>query len=113
MRFGLVLSEAGEGLRRNVAMVISVILVTFISLTFVGTAILLQMQIGQMKGYWYDRAQVAIYLCTASDSTGNCTSAEATASQLAAIKAELDSPTLKPFIKKVTLETHERAYLNF
>jgi cell division transport system permease protein len=113
MRLGLVLGEAGQGLRRNIAMVISVILVTFISLTFVGTAILLQMQIGQMKGYWYDRAQVAIYFCTESDSTGNCTSAEATASQIAAVKAELDSATLKPFIKKAQLETHEQAYTNF
>ena len=64
MRFGLIWSEVGNGLRRNVSMVISVILVTFISLTFVGTAVLLQMQIGQMKTYWYDRAQVAVYMCT-------------------------------------------------
>jgi cell division transport system permease protein len=113
MRLGLVLGEAGQGLRRNVAMVISVILVTFISLTFVGTAILLQMQIGQMKGYWYDKAQVAIYFCTSSDNTGNCTSAEATDSQIAAVKAQLESPTLKPYIKKITLETHEEAYQNF
>ncbi|OUD99588.1 hypothetical protein CMMCAS06_15470 [Clavibacter michiganensis subsp. michiganensis] len=35
MRLGLVLSEVGHGLRRNVSMVVSVVLVTFISLTFV------------------------------------------------------------------------------
>jgi cell division transport system permease protein len=113
MRFGLVLGEAGQGLRRNVAMVISVILVTFISLTFVGVSILLQMQIGQMKGYWYDRAQVAVYFCTSSDTTGNCTSAEATPEQMAAVKAQLESPTLKPYIKQVSLETHQQAFANF
>ena len=64
MRLGLILGEVGQGLRRNLSMVVSVVLVTFISLTFVGAAILLQFQISQMKGYWYDRAQVAIYLCT-------------------------------------------------
>ena len=64
MRFGLVLSEAANGLRRNATMVVSVVLVTFISLTFVGTAALMQLQIAQMKNYWYDRAQVAVYLCT-------------------------------------------------
>ncbi|MEG2778330.1 MAG: ABC transporter permease, partial [Aurantimicrobium sp.] len=64
MRFSLIWSEVANGLRRNFSMVVSVILVTFISLTFVGTAILLQMQIGQMKNYWYDKAQVAVYLCT-------------------------------------------------
>ncbi len=113
MRLGLVLGEAAEGLRRNVAMVISVILVTFISLTFVGAAILMQMQIGQMKGYWYDRAQVAIYFCTSYDNTGNCTESEATAAQIAAVKAQLESPALKPYIKKATVETHAEAYKNF
>ena len=48
MRLGFVFSEIAQGLRRNVSMVISVILVTFVSLTFVGTASLLQLQIGQM-----------------------------------------------------------------
>jgi cell division transport system permease protein len=113
MRLGLVLREASQGLRRNVAMVISVVLVTFISLTFVGTAILLQMQIGQMKGYWYDRAQVAIYLCTSIDTTGHCTQADATPAQVAAVKAQLQSSTLAPYIKKFEFESHTEAYANF
>ncbi|CAN5252526.1 permease-like cell division protein FtsX [soil metagenome] len=113
MRLGLILGEAGNGLRRNVSMVISVILVTFISLTFVGAAILLQMQIGQMKGYWYDRAQVAVYMCTDVDTTGTCSQAEATKSQIDAVEGLLNSPTLKPYIKKYEYETHEQAYQNF
>ncbi|HEX4401458.1 MAG TPA: permease-like cell division protein FtsX [Galbitalea sp.] len=113
MRFGLVLSEAAQGLRRNVAMVISVILVTFISLTFVGAAILMQMQIGQMKGYWYDRAQVAIYFCTSIDNTGACTGSDASAAEIAAVKAQLDSTALKPYIKRVSFESHQEAYDNF
>ena len=60
MRLALVLSEAGQGLRRNLSMVISIVLVTFVSLTFVGTAALLQLQINQMKSFWYDKAQVAM-----------------------------------------------------
>lgn len=113
MRLGLILGEVANGLRRNVSMVISVILVTFISLTFVGAAILLQMQIGQMKGYWYDRAQVAIYLCTSVDTTGNCTQAEATEAQIAAVEERLTSDTLAPYIEKFEFETHEQAYANF
>ena len=113
MRFGLVLSEAAEGLRRNVAMVISVILVTFISLTFVGAAILIQMQIGQMKGYWYDRAQVAVYFCTSFDNGGNCSGSEASSTEIAAVKKQLESSTLKPYIKRSSFETHEEAYKNF
>lgn len=113
MRLGLVLGEAASGLRRNVSMVISVILVTFISLTFVGAAILLQMQIGQMKGYWYDRAQVTVWLCTDVDTTGNCTQADATDAQIKAVADLLDSPTLAPYINRYEFETHEQAYENF
>ena len=94
-------------------MVISVILVTFISLTFVGAAILLQMQIAQMKDYWYDRAQVAVYLCTASEDSGNCNSQEATTEQKDAVRAQLSGPTLAPFIKRFEFEDHALAYSNF
>jgi cell division transport system permease protein len=113
VRFGLIMGEVASGLRRNVSMVVSVILVTFISLTFVGAAILLQMQITQMKGYWYDRAQVAVYLCTDLDDTGNCTQAEATQAQIDNIEQRLQSETLAPYIEKYEFESHEQAYENF
>src|SRR5690606_24014983 len=96
VRFGLIMSEVGNGLRRNVSMVISVVLVTFISLTFVGAAILLQMQIGELKGYWYDRAQVAVYLCTDTVASENCNLTEATDAEKQAVEGILDSPQLAP-----------------
>jgi cell division transport system permease protein len=113
VRVGLVLGEAAQGLRRNISMVISVILVTFISLTFVGAAMLLQMQIGQMKGYWYDRAQVAVYLCTTVSTAAGCIDGEATEEQKQAIEDQLNSPTLKPFIDEFYFEDHDQAYANF
>ena len=113
MRFALILGEVGTGLRRNMSMVVSVVLVTFISLTFVGAAILLQMQIGQMKSYWYDKAQVAVYMCTATSGGDNCANGEATAEQIAAVDAQLKSPTLSPFIQEYYFETHEEAYEKF
>ena len=63
MRLQFILSEIGQGLRRNLSMTISVILVTFVSLTFVGAAALLQTQIGKMKDDWYDKVEVSVYLC--------------------------------------------------
>ncbi len=113
MRFGLILSEVGQGLRRNVSMVISIVLVTFISLTFVGAAILLQLQINQMKGYWYDKAQVAVYLCTAYAEGGNCNELEATADQKANIKQQLEAPPLAGLIAKVDFEDHDQAYARY
>lgn len=113
MRFGLIMSEVADGLRRNVAMVISVVLVTFISLTFVGAAILLQFQIGQMKGYWYDRAQVAVYMCTSFSTENNCGVTEATTAQKAAVKAQLSSPALGDLINKVSFENHEQVFAQY
>lgn len=110
MRFGLIWSEAANGLRRNVSMVISVILVTFISLTFVGTAVLLQMQIGQMKTYWYDRAQVAVYMCLDTD---GCPGGAATDQSIAAVKKQLQSPELAPYIQKFYFQDQKQGYEQF
>ena len=107
------LGEAANGLRRNASMVVSVVLVTFISLTFVGTAALLQLQIAQMKNFWYDRAQVAVYLCTTVSTAAGCIDGEATEEQKAAIEDQLNSPTLKPFIDEFYFEDHEQAFANF
>ena len=107
MRFGFMFSEVGQGLRRNIAMVISIILVTFISLTFVGTASLLQLQIGQMKNYWYDSAQVAIYLCTDVSPEATCPRGEASEDVKTEVQDRLDSATLKPFIEEYYFEDHD------
>lgn len=107
------LREAGAGLRRNVSMVVSIILVTFISLTFVGAAVLLQMQINQMKNYWYDKAQVAIYLCTGYEEAPLCPAGEVTDEQKAAIEDLLGSDTLAPLINEYFYEDKQTAYENF
>ncbi|MCW3494156.1 permease-like cell division protein FtsX [Microbacterium sp. SSM24] len=112
MRVGLILGEAFTGLRRNASMVISVVLVTFVSLTFVGAAILMQMQIGTMKDFWVDRAQVAVYMCTAISQAPTCTGGVATEEQLAAVQEKLDGPALSPLIRDVRFEDSEEAYQN-
>jgi cell division transport system permease protein len=108
-----VLSEISQGFRRNLSMVVSVVLVTFISLTFVGTASLLQMQIGQMKNYWYDRAQVAIYMCSDVSASDICPQGEASVDLKAAVKEKLESSTLSAYIDKFYFEDHEQAYSTF
>jgi cell division transport system permease protein len=113
MRLGLVLAEAGSGLRRNLSMVVSIVLVTFVSLTFVGTAALLQLQIGQMKNYWYDRAQVAVYLCNKNVPSQHCGDGSATKAQVQAVETALKGPTLRPFIKRVYFEDQQHAFANF
>ncbi|MHA7281713.1 permease-like cell division protein FtsX [Arthrobacter sp. TMS2-4] len=113
MRVAFVLSELGSGIRRNLSMVTSVILVTFISLTFVGAAGLFQLQINQMKGYWYDRVQVTIYLCVDNSSEASCAAGPVTDDQRAAIETKLESEQFAPYVDTVTHETQEEALAHF
>ena len=91
-------------------MVISVVLVTFVSLTFVGAAMLMQGQIGTMRAYWQDRAQVAIYMCSSVSTSADCAGGAATEDQIKAVQAELDGDTLKPLIAKTGFQTADQAY---
>ncbi|MFD1721742.1 permease-like cell division protein FtsX [Amnibacterium endophyticum] len=112
MRLGLVLSEAGSGLRRNLSMVVSIVLVTFVSLTFVGTAALMQLQIGQMKNFWYDKAQVAVYLCNDAVQSASCPTG-VTKAETAAVEQALKTPPVNTFVQKYYFETQAQAYKNF
>ncbi|SJM57326.1 Cell division protein FtsX [Gulosibacter sp. 10] len=111
--FGFIMGEMWQGLRRNTSMVISVILVTFVSLTFVGTALLLQMQIQSMKTYWYDRAQVAVDFCTDISTSPDCAAGLATEDQKEAVEAELSGPALSPYIDNYEFESQDQAYERF
>lgn len=108
----MILSEALSGLRRNASMVISVVLVTFVSLTFVGAAILMQMQIGKMRDFWQDRAQVAVYMCTSISQSDTCTAGVATQDQIAEVQAKLDSDALRPLVRNLRFENRDEAYQN-
>ena len=41
-------------------------------------------QIGQMKNFWYDKAQVAVYMCTDVSPQTTCPDGAASAAELAA-----------------------------
>ena len=98
MRIGLVIGEALLGLRRNLSMVISVVLVTFVSLTFVGAAVLMQTQIQTMRGYWGEKAEVTVYMCSPLSTTDTCIGGEATEDQIEKVKQTLEGDALSPLI---------------
>ncbi|MCI9889680.1 ABC transporter permease [Micrococcales bacterium 31B] len=114
MRLQFVLGELFNGLRRNFAMAVSVVIVTFVSLTFVGSGLLLNSQINTMKGYWYDKVQINVYMCT-NDSTNvpTCTAGEVTEGQYAAVKAVLAGPDLKSYIKTTYEQTKQQTFDDF
>ncbi|MFD4957182.1 permease-like cell division protein FtsX [Microbacterium sp. NPDC058389] len=113
MRVGLILSEAFSGLRRNLSMVVSVVLVTFVSLTFVGAAILMQMQIATMRDFWVERAQVAVYMCTDISTSATCVNGEATPEQVADVTSKLEGTALAPLIREMVFLNHEQAYQEY
>lgn len=112
MRARLILAEALTGLRRNASMVISVVLVTFISLTFVGAAMLMQMQIGKMQSYWSERAQVSIVMCRDDSTVTTCVDGVSTEEQLAEVADRLASPALADIVRDVRFESADEAYQN-
>ena len=113
MNLGFVFQEMWAGLKSNLAMVFSIVLVTFISLTFVGVAALLQMQINEMKSYWYDRAQVVVYLCTDYSSELVCPAGAVTDEQKSGVGAQLASRGLAPYVSDYYFESHQDAYDKF
>ena len=113
MNLSLILSEAFQGLRRNASMVVSVILVTFVSLTFVGAALLMQAQIQKTNSYFQDRAQVDIYMCSSISDGDTCVSGTATDEQIDNVQSQLDGSTLAPLIDEATFESQQEAYDSF
>lgn len=112
MRVRLILAEALTGLRRNASMVISVVLVTFVSLTFVGAAMLMQMQIGKMQAYWVDRTQVSIVMCRDDSTATTCVDGAATDEQVKEVADRLASPALADVVRDVRFESADEAYQN-
>ncbi|HET9658231.1 MAG TPA: permease-like cell division protein FtsX [Kineosporiaceae bacterium] len=113
MRFQFILSEIGIGLRRNLSMTISVVLVTAVSLFLLGFGILAQKQVGLMKDYWYDRVQVSIFLCGGDSTAATCSSGPVTQAQKDQVVADLNSPQMAPYVEKVYYESKQQALDHF
>jgi cell division transport system permease protein len=110
MSLGFILKETWEGIRGNLSMVTSIVLVTFVSLTFVSIAALLQIQIGNLKSYWYDKAQVVIYLCNTYSSEAECPTGTITENEQIAVASQLKSPALSPYVDEYFFESQDEAY---
>ena len=113
MRLRFVLSQVGQGLSRNLAMSVSVALVTFVSLMFVGAAALLQMQIDNLKNDWYDKVEVSAFMCPAASAEPGCAAGEATQEQIDDIGTLLGSDALAPYVDEVYFETKDEAFAAF
>ncbi|GAA1143454.1 permease-like cell division protein FtsX [Ornithinicoccus hortensis] len=112
MRLGFLAGEVANGLRRNTSMFVSVVLVTMVSLFFLGSGLLAQRQVDTLKGYWYDRVQVSIFLCTPDNSdVASCAGGGATEAQRDQLARDLDG--LSPLVEQYWFESNQEAYDRF
>ena len=72
MRFRHVLSETGAGLRQNLTMTLAVVMTMWVSLSLFGAGVLASQQVDLMKGRWYDKIEISIFLCTADTRGDQC-----------------------------------------
>lgn len=110
MRLRFVLTEIINGLRRNSTMALSVVLVTFVSLTFVGAAALIQIQMAQLRADWYDRVEVSVFLCPELSRARQCAAGLATPAQEQAIVDVLTEGPVAEYVESVTYESRAEAY---
>jgi len=108
MRGQYVMQEIGQGLKRNLTMVIAVIVSTAVALVMLGSGLLMWQQTKSMQDYWYGKVQVNVFLCNQDDvgSYLTCTTA-VTQLQQNAIEAKIKSV---PGVKEVQYESQSQAY---
>jgi cell division transport system permease protein len=109
VRFSFVSKEVGNGLRRNFTMTIALIVSVAVSLSLVGAALLMSAQVERMKGYWYDKIEVSIFLCGNTSVAFTCTGAttEEQRKNIETILGTLDS------VQEIFYESSDDAYEQF
>jgi cell division transport system permease protein len=110
MRVSFIARELRTGLRRNFTMTLALVISVAVSLALFGSALLMKSQVERMKGFWYDKVQVSIYLCGENSTALTCTG-QVTQKQRADIQATLKG--LAPTVQSVYYESSAQAFDRF
>lgn len=109
------LRESWSGIRRNFSMTIAVAVTMWVSLSLFGASLLTMSQVDLMKGRWYDKIEISVFLCTkdsgGSRASGNCEPGQSiTDAQRQLIRDRLEA---NPEVDTVFYETKAEAYADF
>lgn len=105
------LREAWSGLRRNLTMTFAVIVTMWVSLALFGGGLLGAQQVELLKGRWYDKIEISVFLCVPASKGGNCDANQgATQAQKDAIHDALVS---NPEVQAVYYESKDDAWQDF
>jgi len=109
MRLSFVRKEIGSGLRRNFTMTVALVVSVAVSLSLVGAALLMSAQVDRMKGYWYDKIEVSIFLCGNTSVAFTCTGAvtDEQRTNIKTVLGKLDS------VQEIFYESSADAYAQF
>ena len=110
MRISFIARETGQGLRRNFTMTLALVISVAVSLSLFGSALLMKSQVERMKGYWYDKIEVSIYLCGENSRALTC-DGSVTEAQRQDIKSTLEF--LAPTVQSIYYESASEAYAHF
>lgn len=92
-------------------MTVAVIVTMWVSLALFGFGLLATQQVDLMKGRWYDKIEISVFLCTQVTQGANCTTGEETTdAQRKAIEETLKS---NPEVESVQYESKAEAYSEF
>lgn len=103
-----VLSNLGQGLRRNASMHVAVILTLFVSLTLVGLGVLLNQQADKAAQHWGSQLQITVWLCKADDDNPACTGEVTNAQKTAILDVVQDSPEVAGYHIESKKEAFEK-----
>lgn len=105
------LRETWSGLRRNLAMTIAVVVTMGVSLALFGAGLLTSMEVDLVKGRWYDKIEISVFLCTEHTRGGMCEEGKATTdAQREDIRAALEA---NPEVEQVFYESKADAFEEF
>lgn len=108
MQLRYVFSELGQGLRRNLTMHLAVILTLFVSLTLVGSGVMLREQSVKATEQWGSELQITAFLCKERDDNPACTG-EVTDAQKDAIEAVVaENPEVADYRFETKAEAFEK-----
>ena len=105
------LRETWSGLRRNLSMTLAVIVTMWVSLTLFGGGLLGAQQVELLKGRWYDKIEISVFLCVKDSKAGNCEPGQdATDAQRELIRQTLEQ---NPEVQTVYYESKAETFEDF
>jgi cell division transport system permease protein len=109
MQINYVVTELGQGLRRNLSMHIAVILTLFVSLTLVGLGFLLNAEAKKTEEYLGSEVQITVFLCNKNSTSPNCDRAVTEAQENAILSVVTKNPEVSGYHTESQQEAYDKA----